>query len=588
MIGEVEPQSRCLEAVHLNQYRRGSQQDHIQAGPKQYQAWAVHEDINEPREYLTPGERPPGRPPKKTAKPKAPTKLIVKIPCLHNKSASPLSNSESDVISTPEKQSSVDIDDEIELVHAATEGLLGLDGHKHAKASTEEGEDLDDDYEDKLYSEEEEEHQEDGEDNNENNTQSDDADFDLDFIVPVGGGATDTTTLSSNISWKGADAAAPRVLNTPVHVVPPFSAVLTETVACQNRGTKRVHLVPNNAAEYGLVDLYTVDPRERGEKVRVLALFDSGLQVGAMDKGFFETVKRKLGKVNAPTKHLKMADGTLVDSVAHWEGLIEIGGARTHGGFEVFDSRGAWLSGAACIEFPPLSTCYPLWIESPLFNIQVYLKKRARWEQASEWLAQKSRGIPSLAGAQDCLDTFDFLPWDTVIPGLSPPVHLATEDLALFLSSECLNDEMINAGVDYILQQLGPGSRIFILNCLFIQSLRNARASGSGYNLARYSAGLVDILWFPLHVSGNHWTLLKIDLVSKTIAYSDSWKMWMRKIRETLDTDFDRDPTTFPTTPEPSSDDGGFMSHSSSPFDSRSTSPNLPDPTPTDETLEDT
>ncbi|KAJ7897455.1 hypothetical protein B0H13DRAFT_2337883 [Mycena leptocephala] len=62
----------------------------------------------------------------------------------------------------------------------------------------------------------------------------------------------------------------------------------------------------------------------------------------------------------------------------------------------------------------------------------------------------------------------------------------------------------------------------------------------------------------------------------------------MPHFRETLDTDFDRDPTTFPTTPEPSSDDGGFMSHSSSPFDSRSTSPNLPDLTPTDDTLEDT
>lgn len=62
----------------------------------------------------------------------------------------------------------------------------------------------------------------------------------------------------------------------------------------------------------------------------------------------------------------------------------------------------------------------------------------------------------------------------------------------------------------------------------------------------------------------------------------------MPHFRETLDTDFDRDPTTFPTTPEPSCDDGGFMSHSSSPFDSRSTSPNLPDPTPTDDTLEDT
>jgi Ulp1 family protease len=113
--------------------------------------------------------------------------------------------------------------------------------------------------------------------------------------------------------------------------------------------------------------------------------------------------------------------------------------------------------------------------------------------------------------------------------GLSSAVHLTTQDLALFLSSQWLNDEMINAGTDYILRRLKPGSRVRILNCLFIQALGNHRAQRETYTPPTFSsierairAGIVDVVWFPLHVGGNHWTLLKIDLVSRTIVYADS------------------------------------------------------------------
>ncbi|KAJ7759003.1 hypothetical protein DFH07DRAFT_692838, partial [Mycena maculata] len=149
---------------------------------------------------------------------------------------------------------------------------------------------------------------------------------------------------------------------------------------------------------------------------------------------------------------------------------------------------------------------------------------------ASKWLSRQSRDNPSLSGLADaCIDSFEFLPWDTTVPGLSPAVHLTSEDLASFLSSDWLNDEMINGGVDWILQRAGPGSRSRILNCLFIQSLRNAHSQSASYSPQKFSpidkaihAGTVNLVWFPLLVSGNHWTLLKIDLVQKTIAYSDS------------------------------------------------------------------
>ncbi|KAJ7652490.1 hypothetical protein DFH06DRAFT_1331114 [Mycena polygramma] len=175
----------------------------------------------------------------------------------------------------------------------------------------------------------------------------------------------------------------------------------------------------------------------------------------------------------------------------------------------------AWLAGAKSISFPHLpDKRYPLWTENFLSDIQSFIQKRSRWQRAREWLM--------LAGV-------GYLPWDGIVAGLSPAVHLTSQDLASFLGTDWLNDDMINAGVDYILRRLEPWSRIRILNCLFSQSLANAHAAGGSYRPRRFSpidkaiqAGKVDTIYFPLHVTNNHWTLLKIDLVSNTIAFADS------------------------------------------------------------------
>ncbi|KAJ7675693.1 hypothetical protein DFH06DRAFT_946792, partial [Mycena polygramma] len=81
---------------------------------------------------------------------------------------------------------------------------------------------------------------------------------------------------------------------------------------------------------------------EKGEMVRAMALFDGGAQVGAIDSAYFEKVRRRMGRINPPKKRLKMADGSIVASVANWEGEIEIEGVRARGEFEVFDSGGGW------------------------------------------------------------------------------------------------------------------------------------------------------------------------------------------------------------------------------------------------------
>jgi Ulp1 family protease len=114
-------------------------------------------------------------------------------------------------------------------------------------------------------------------------------------------------------------------------------------------------------------------------------------------------------------------------------------------------------------------------------------------------------------------------------PGPGVAVHLSAKNLAGFLSDDWLNDDMINAGSDFISRQLGLRSRVRILNALFIQALSNLRSTNSTYapKCRRLldeliSKGCLDTLFIPLHVNDNHWTLLQIDLTARQYAYVDS------------------------------------------------------------------
>ncbi|KAJ6630405.1 hypothetical protein B0H10DRAFT_2208070 [Mycena sp. CBHHK59/15] len=80
----------------------------------------------------------------------------------------------------------------------------------------------------------------------------------------------------------------------------------------------------------------------RGEKVWVLALWDGGALVGAMDKDVFKKARNCLGNISTPTKTLRMANGVLVDSLVHWEGTLKIDGVRASRAFEIFNSKGGW------------------------------------------------------------------------------------------------------------------------------------------------------------------------------------------------------------------------------------------------------
>jgi len=61
-----------------------------------------------------------------------------------------------------------------------------------------------------------------------------------------------------------------------------------------------------------------------------------------MSTATFHKVKHRLGPVLPSSTALQMADGSIVDSLATWNGEIEAEGIRTKGSFEVFDSHGNW------------------------------------------------------------------------------------------------------------------------------------------------------------------------------------------------------------------------------------------------------
>lgn len=86
--------------------------------------------------------------------------------------------------------------------------------------------------------------------------------------------------------------------------------------------------------------------------------------------------------------------------------------------------------------------------------------------------------------------------------------------LATLLSYEWLDDNLINAGSDWIMQQLGGDCRIQILNCLIPTQLRHRCSTKTLYHPAKDTAldqcirtGELDVLLLPLHIHGNHSTL---------------------------------------------------------------------------------
>jgi Ulp1 family protease len=111
--------------------------------------------------------------------------------------------------------------------------------------------------------------------------------------------------------------------------------------------------------------------------------------------------------------------------------------------------------------------------------------------------------------------------------GFGQAVTLRSDRLALLLTNNWLDNEMINAGMDYMVQELKADSSIALANSLLLEHLRMVRSRGSYFpscnRLAqRIHNCQVTIIHFPVFVNGNHWTLLSVDIDMFTYSYSDS------------------------------------------------------------------
>jgi hypothetical protein len=79
-----------------------------------------------------------------------------------------------------------------------------------------------------------------------------------------------------------------------------------------------------------------------GKVICVQANFDDGALINAMSATKFNDIKHHLGRYKPSSRWLRMANGVIVAAIAAWEGEMEIGGVKTHGSFEVFDSGDSW------------------------------------------------------------------------------------------------------------------------------------------------------------------------------------------------------------------------------------------------------
>ncbi|KIO26201.1 hypothetical protein M407DRAFT_24532 [Tulasnella calospora MUT 4182] len=110
---------------------------------------------------------------------------------------------------------------------------------------------------------------------------------------------------------------------------------------------------------------------------------------------------------------------------------------------------------------------------------------------------------------------------------------LHTRDLALLLGPHWLDDEVLNAGCDWIRQQsLGSPSTksSLILGTHYLTHISNRLADRHiPFHLRkrsvfeqRIAAGSIQSIFIPINIRNIHWTLVKVDCPRSLLAYGDS------------------------------------------------------------------
>ena len=123
--------------------------------------------------------------------------------------------------------------------------------------------------------------------------------------------------------------------------------------------TEQASCISSNSNECEITDLYTVGYKAKeahitpfihtikiegpqGEVVRIRGLFNKGALVNTMSSTVFEKVKMRLGPGTVSNQKLRMENGFVITSKAHWTGYVGLGSACAKIAFKVFNSRGNW------------------------------------------------------------------------------------------------------------------------------------------------------------------------------------------------------------------------------------------------------
>lgn len=134
----------------------------------------------------------------------------------------------------------------------------------------------------------------------------------------------------------------------------------------------------------------------------------------------------------------------------------------------------AWLAGSRSIilSHHPLHR-FPLSTEHLLGEMEQVHYKRRHWEVAYQWLEV---GMETLDGvtqelARKSLVRLDEIPWDEAVPGQFDHSILRSCDLAQLLSTEWLDDEVVNSASTWVQRHAAVGEQSNGVHAAFLSPL---------------------------------------------------------------------------------------------------------------------
>lgn len=181
----------------------------------------------------------------------------------------------------------------------------------------------------------------------------------------------------------------------------------------------------------------------------------------------------------------------------------------------------------------------------PLYTIQYWTqldfakRRAAKWRRANAWRLEHGAKVEDDKLQDDVKSVMDTITWeaDLRIMGVGSPV----DELAELLSDDWLNDDMMNAAMDYIARRARDTAAAVIVAPLWLYfRMRTANEINAyspekpGPSILRHYWNLITIgkkthLYFPVH-DNNHWTVFEVNFAKKTLRHGESCTKAINKL----------------------------------------------------------